>query len=158
MPIWKIACDCGGDSSTRLTFSKREEEYGGRVPCSICGELNDTRPAIKAVTGVTEIQIKQVGRTFSSSAELDKYCEANNCEAVSKDSKRWRDFKDSAKRGHQEQVKAEGYRDIDDKRNKYKAEKVDRVRASQQKKIDAYHNKHGSADKQTVEKAYGSVE
>ena len=33
----------------------------------------------------------------------------------------------------------------------------DRVRATQQKKIDSYHDKHGSSNKQTVEKAYGSV-
>ncbi len=157
MPIWKIRCSCGGESSRRITYSTREEEYGGLVPCLDCGELNKPMPAIKAVTGVTEITINQIGKKFSSAAELDRYCEQNDCEAVSKDSKKWRDFKDSARKGHLDQVKAEGYRDIADKRNRWKGDKVDRARAVQQKKIDSYHDKHGSSDKQTVEKAYGSV-
>lgn len=157
MPIWRIECECGSTSSKRLTFKRREEEHGGLVPCINCDALNSPLPAIRAVTGVTEITIKQIGKKFSSSAELDKYCAENDCEVVSNDSKRWRDIKDSARQGHQEQVKAEGYRDIDDKRNKWKKQKVDRVRANQQKTIDKYHDKHGSSDKKTVEKAYGSV-
>ena len=157
MPVWRIECECGSDTSKRLTFSRREEEYGGLAPCINCDKLNKPLPAIRAVTGCTEIEIKQIGKKFANSAELDKYCEQNDCEAVAPDSKRWKDFKDRAKQGHLEQVKAEGYRDIDDKRNKWKKEKVDRVRATQQKKIDSYHEKHGSSGKQTVEKAYGSV-
>tara|TARA_Y100000310_G_C20060617_1_gene524814 strand:+ start:54 stop:530 length:477 start_codon:yes stop_codon:yes gene_type:complete len=157
MPIWKIACECGSTSSKRLTFKRREEDYGGLVPCIDCDALNSTLPAILSITRVTEIAINQIGKKFSSSAELDKYCSENDCEVVSNDSKRWRDIKDSARQGHQEQVQAEGYRDIADKRNKWKGQKEDRVRANQQKKIDAYHDNHGSSDKQTVEKAYGSV-
>lgn len=157
MPIWRIDCECGCETSKRLTFKSREEKYGGLVPCIDCGKLNSALPAIRAVTGCTEIEIKQIGKKFSNAAELDKYCEQNDCEAVTPNSKRWRDFKDRARQGHQEQVQAEGYRDIDDKRNKWKKQKEDRVRATQQKKIDSYHDKHGSSNKQTVEKAYGSV-
>jgi len=158
MPIWRIDCDCGCDTSKRLTFSNREEKYGGLAPCLNCGTPNKTLPAIRAVTGVKEIEIKQIGKKFSSSAELDRYCEQNDCEAVSKDSNRWRNFKDGARSAHQEQVQAEGYRDIADKRNKWKGQKEDRVRANQEKAIKGYHDTHGSSDKQTVEKAYGSVD
>ena len=157
MPVWRIDCECGCETSKRLTFRKREEEYGGLVPCINCDTLNKPLPAIRAVTGCTEIEIKQIGKKFANSAELDKYCEDNDCEAVSSSSSRWKKFKDSARQGHLDQVKAEGYRDIDDKRNKWKAQKVDRVRANQQKKIKEYHDTHGSSGKQTVEKAFGSV-
>jgi hypothetical protein len=157
MPVWRIDCECGCDTSKRITFKRREEEYGGLVPCINCDSLNNPLPAIRAVTGCTEIEIKQIGKNFSNAAELDKYCEENDCEAVTPNSKKWRDLKDRARQGHLEQVRAEGYRDIADKKNRFKKEKVDRVRANQQKKIDAYHSKHGSSGKQTVEKAYGSV-
>ena len=157
MPVWRIDCECGCDSSKRLTFKKREEEYGGLVPCVNCDALNTTLPAIRAVTGCKEINIKQVGQNFANASELDRYCEENDCEAVAPNSKRWQDLKDQAREGHQEQVKAEGYRDIADKRNKWKSQKVDRARANQQKEIDKYHDNHGSSSKQTVEKAYGSI-
>tara|TARA_Y100000361_G_C11160544_1_gene347029 strand:+ start:3134 stop:3610 length:477 start_codon:yes stop_codon:yes gene_type:complete len=157
MPIWRIACECGSETSKRMTYTKREEEYGGLVPCASCNVLNNPMPAIRAVTGCTEIEIKQIGKKFANSAELDKYCEQNDCEAVTPNSKRWKDFKDRAREGHQAQVKAEGYRDIADKKKRWKKDKVDRTRAVQQKKIDTYHDKHGSSNKQTVEKAYGSV-
>tara|TARA_S200002703_G_scaffold35810_2_gene30903 strand:+ start:6687 stop:7163 length:477 start_codon:yes stop_codon:yes gene_type:complete len=157
MPVWRIKCECGSDTSTRLTFKKREEEYGGLVPCVSCDDLNNPLPAIRAVTGCKEISIKQVGQNFANAAELDRYCEENDCEAVAPNSKRWQDLKDQARQGHMEQVKAEGYRDIDDKRNKRKQQKVDRVRANQQKTIDKYHDNHGSSGKKTVEQAYGSV-
>ena len=158
MPIWKIQCKCGSDTSQRMSFERRQKAYGGNIPCGECGEVNIPHPAIRAVQGVTPIEVKQLGKTFSSSSELDRYCEANDCEAVDPSSKRWRDLKDMARLGHQEQVQAEGFKDIADKRNRWKAEKEDRVRATQQKTIDKYHDKHGSSDKQTVEKAYGSAE
>ena len=157
MPIWRIDCECGCDTSKRLTFSSRENDYGGLVPCADCGNLASPMPAIRAVTGCKEININQIGKKFSNAAELDKYCEQNDCEAVSKGSKKWQDFKDRARQGHLEQVQSEGYRDIADKRNRWKRDKVDRARAVQQKKIDKYHDTHGSSGKQTAEKAYGSV-
>jgi len=157
MPVWRIDCECGCETSKRLTYNRREEEYGGMVPCINCDALNNPLPAIRAVTGCKEISIKQIGKTFSNAAELDKYCAENDCEAISKDTKRWKDFKDSARQGHLDQVKAEGYRDIEDKRNNWKKQKVDRVRANQEKSIEKYHDTHGSEGKQTVEKAYGSI-
>lgn len=158
MPIWNIDCDCGCETSRRMSYDRRVEEYGDNVPCSACGTVVPVRPGIGGFSGVEiNLHVSQIGRTFTTAADLDNWAHKNNKEVISPTSSQWRSIADASREGKEAQAREEGYSSVEEKRRRHSTDRVERVRQAQQAKIDNYHSEHGESGRKTVEEAFGSV-
>jgi hypothetical protein len=61
------------------------------------------------------LEIKQIGRTFNSNAELREYQRTNNVELHDSSSQSWRDFKDGVREKCEKSAKKHGFRDLEHK-------------------------------------------
>lgn len=152
MPIWSIRCHCGGDTSTLTKYSVRVAQ-GNKVACSGCGALNTVRPTTPNLAG------------FGREKGLDGEVTTSTLRAMEKDgkviqsphSKERREQFERARAGADAQAQKMGFRDVDDFNVNWKYKKRDWNRDRQAQQINDYHNKHGNANRQTVEQAFGPV-
>lgn len=157
MPLYEVECRCGN----REVYSSARRGWGDALICDECGSEVRVLMAPANFGGDLAdrpIPVNQVGRTFRNARDLDAWCDRNNCEVVSKTDSTWREIRDQARQDHVDMVREEGYRDIEDKRQRLKRGRVDRVRAAQEKQMSEYHQQYGSSGSQTVEAAFGPVQ
>lgn len=155
MPLYDAHCpDCGVLET--VSSIKDYEANGNKLECPSCGTLVPQKPPAVKTVGLWDskpLHIKQIGRTFTSQQELDRYCEANGVEAVSKHDSGWKAFKAASRESADALCRDMGYRDSDDHRANFKKHQRDLVAANRQAQIDAYHDKHGSDGKKAVDDA-----
>lgn len=90
------------------------------VECFDCGELAPSAtvnvPALHGLTWPGGKHFGQLGRSFESVKEMETWAGANGFEPVSNESKRWNDLKDNSKQLNDDEAKAQGFRNADDRR------------------------------------------
>lgn len=104
------------------------------------------------------IFIKQAGRSFHSESEMMTWADDHGLEAVAPDSDRWKNIKYHNRNEADKDAKRDGFSSAKERSDLIKYNKRDMLARSRQKKIDAYHDEHGSDGKQTVEQAFGDLD
>lgn len=149
MPRWDIRCECGGTVSQLTRLSTREEQ-GGRVACADCGELNDPRPTAPNLFGLGR---EQGADGEVSTAELHRAEKAGKQILTPNSPERKAQYDRALERANQQAQKF-GYKDVFEKRERFKGDEARRWNTDQvAKQVEKYHKKHGNAGKQTVEQA-----
>jgi len=153
VPIWQIECpNCGGRESRLISLRERDSNNGW-VPCAECGTLTDARPTAPVVHG-GERTLRVGGRTFSSAAAVDAYAEKAGMVPVDKGSDAYKDLMHRSAKGADDLARKHGFRDAADRAARQTPEHAaQHAKRVLQQKIDRYHDKHGNADKMTVEQA-----
>lgn len=117
MPMYKISCECG--CTEGMSTIAEREAHDKMVPCFDCDKLNTTQispPALHGMTWPGGKHFGQLGRSFESVKEMETWASANGFEPVSNESKRWNDLKNNSKQLNDDEAKAQGFRNADDRR------------------------------------------
>jgi predicted nucleic acid-binding Zn ribbon protein len=159
MPIYRVECESCGNDEGFDTLAARAEQ-GDQVRCMNCGEL--CTPLVSPV-GLAGMEwaggkyIAQVGRSFRSSREMEKWAAREGLVPVTRGDSAWRGLRDRAKEARNRDAQKRGYRDAEDLHRTTVDHGKDLLAENRQKKIDEYHNEHGSAGKQPVDTAFGAL-
>lgn len=154
MPIYDFRCEVCGEVSLDV-FRKMD---GVPPDCGMCLVPMKKKPAAPAIIGGTWLNdgtkgryVKQADRHFGSAKELDAWAASRNLAVVSNSSKEWRAVKDANKEEAHKDAKKQGFRDQEDRSRSLKENSRDHLAAAGQKKIDAYHEEHGTAERVAVD-------
>lgn len=153
MPIYVYRCSVCRDQ--REVFQK----IGAGPPgCEMCLVPMEKRPAVASLAGVTWLNdgtkgryVKQADRHFRNAKELDAWAASRNLAVVSNSSREWRAVKDANKEEAHKDAQKQGFRDQEDRSRSLKENSRDHLAAAGQKKIDAYHEEHGTAERVAVD-------
>ena len=116
MPLYDARCPDHGRQEVFQTLAQFQEG----LKCPIC-----EKEMLRIVSPVTQcgpsedrpLNIKQIGKSFTTKGQLNEYLKANpECAMVSSSSSQWKDLKHSARDGADAHYKQQGYRDKDDYR------------------------------------------
>ena len=117
MPMYALRCPCGGTEG--MASIKARGEANDCVPCFDCGELRETHIVPVALVGLTwpgGKEFKQIGKTFNSAKEMEKWAHSNDMEPVSPSSTRWNNLKLDSLQANDDEARTHGFRNADDKR------------------------------------------
>lgn len=154
MPVYDFRCEVCGETLTDV-FQKMSAEP---PECGMCLMPMKKKPSAPAVVGGDWLDhglqgrySKQAGRHFKNSKELDAWAASRGLAPVSSTSREWRAIRDSNKEEAQVDAKKQGFTDQEDRKRRLKDNSRDHLAAAGQKKIDAYHDEHGTEGKKAVE-------
>ena len=111
MPAYDYRCSkgCGVFEDVIVPIEKRHD-----LLCPDCEQPLKMIPPVVRTTGIVfsnALEIKQIGRSFKSNAELREYQRENKVEFHASNSKAWRDHKDWAREKCESKAKKMGFRD-----------------------------------------------
>lgn len=154
MPIWSIKCECGGTLSERLSYSRRMDEYGGDVPCMVCGTPNKVRPTAPNLIGFGH----ELGIDGEISTADLHAAERAGKEVLTPDSPKRKAQRQRALERANKSAQRFGYKDVFEKRERFRGDEKQKWNYDQvAKQREIYHQKHGSKNKMTVEQAAKQV-
>jgi len=159
MPLYPVNCPCGSEEG----WSRRPiEPNTTEVECFSC-------PRVVPIVAMQAHQLakvhgrdylddgvkgrfnKQAGRHFTSRKDMEAWAESRNLEPVSPNDTAWTSIKEINKEHANKDAKAEGFKDQEDRKKTLKEQPEDYLHAAAGKKIDAYHDEHGSAGKKSTD-------
>ena len=141
MPEYTYVCkgqDCGLDYDVYMSYAEFDENKDKVLCCDECGA--DMYRSVSAVptVGITwskPMVIKQIGRSFSSNAEMRAYFDARpNLEIQSPDSQEWRQFHDGVKEDAEASSRKMGFNDREHEKRVHRHER-DRKKGVKEGKI-----------------------
>jgi len=158
MPLFATKCECG--SQEGFDRLKDRETQGGKVHCLGCDALVPTRIVPAALHNLTwpgGKYFSQVGRTFFSRSEMEKWASKEGLRPVEPSSREWKGLKSDSRDEADKEAKSEGWRNACDRNKSLRDNHRDHVAASQEAQIAKYHDEHGTDNKQSIEEAYGPL-
>lgn len=156
--LTKISCKCGSSDGWRI-----DEDTAACWDCdTICTRIQRMpamggRSFMKGDGDSGGVYVKQLGRRFHSEKEMLNYASAMGLEPVAPNSDRWKGIKYTNRNEADKDAKRDGFSSAKERADLIRNNKRDMVARSRQKKIDKYHDEHGSDGKQTVDTAFGKL-
>ena len=153
-----IACECGSDRGWRIDMDMAEcWECGETVPRGVQTPTMLGRFFMKGDGDNGGVYVKQLGRRFHSEKEMMAYAESQGLEPVAPNSERWKSVKANNRNEADKDAKRDGFSSADERANLIRNNKKDMLARAREKKIEEYHEEHGSDGKQTLEEAFGDL-
>jgi putative FmdB family regulatory protein len=134
MPLYDARCSDHGVHEVFQTLA----DFDKGLQCPECD-----KPMLRIVSPVAQagpsddrpLQIKQIGKTFTTKTQLKEYLKQNpDCEMVSSSSNSWKNFKSTARESADEYYRVKGYRDKEDYRKNIRKDMAEQKREAASKK------------------------